>query len=364
MLTGRGNMLIIDIDTVKGEETLRALCGKASYCAFHLPMFLSSSEKEQQKYKEGLKELLDGINDFVVEHYYREQFFHMNYNAKTEIYVFKCNDFFTDYLVKTNSIAKWLFPKLPEDLTFLDENKKIWLTTTTHEKDCTIYHETREDIEFLDKYGIEFDLWGNDILRDLPDMQCEPELEDKCTYINETLIPMLMNNGFEQRKNTFLKQVEDRIVLIVEVNEEFGDFDIEYGIFPLCAGIDDEFGIQPDELFDWGDLITGAKELQALVEIQNQKMYLDFMREKWRDIGFLEGDEWDVCFDYPSMCCALGSENYQDAKRYIDNEKDRQLRSFKRMIEKCQYDKIKDILKANDQKACKCINEKYDFEIR
>lgn len=129
-------MISINIKSTNKKELLRYLCQKAELCAFHLPVFLCENKEEEEEYKRRVSGLLDGIQPYIVAQYTASQYIGLDYGDETEIYVFKSNKFFADFLESSGGLHKWSYPKLPEDVCFLDKNRKCWLKTVTHEKEC------------------------------------------------------------------------------------------------------------------------------------------------------------------------------------------------------------------------------------
>lgn len=117
-------MLIINPKTTNRNEFLEYLCQKADLCAFHLPMFLCRKDKDKEKYRQSLEPLIKGIEPYIVSHYWSCQYIGLDYGDKTEIFVFKSNDFFTEYLKEQGNLDKWRYPDLPEDLCFLNSAGK------------------------------------------------------------------------------------------------------------------------------------------------------------------------------------------------------------------------------------------------
>ncbi|WP_353893877.1 stage III sporulation protein AH [Proteinivorax hydrogeniformans] len=63
------------------------------------------------------------------------------------VYYYRTESDALDILTQSSdSLYKWLQPYLPEDLSFLKEGKE-WLINTSHEKDCVIITNDKEDID-------------------------------------------------------------------------------------------------------------------------------------------------------------------------------------------------------------------------
>ena len=69
------------------------------------------------------------------------------------IFFYKCCKETREFLINQNNFFLPQYYKLPEDICFYRE-KKVWLTTISHEKLAFIQSATKEDIVFLNLYSI------------------------------------------------------------------------------------------------------------------------------------------------------------------------------------------------------------------
>ncbi|ABW20359.1 hypothetical protein [Alkaliphilus oremlandii] len=79
-------------------------------------------------------DLIRELNEHMIEVIPATSYEHMEY-SNGNLYVFECNEFTKSILKnRVNGLFEWLFPKLPEDLSFLDETEFLWLATISHDK--------------------------------------------------------------------------------------------------------------------------------------------------------------------------------------------------------------------------------------
>lgn len=132
-------MLGIDIKSLSSEKALACLYDRSEYIAFHLPVFLCRNEHEKERYLAEQADLLAGIEAWLLESLKSSIYMGIDYSEETQIYIFRKNDFFKEFVLKTGGPAVWLYPELSEDLCFLDKNWKCFLKTISHEEQCCLY---------------------------------------------------------------------------------------------------------------------------------------------------------------------------------------------------------------------------------
>lgn len=59
------------------------------------------------------------------------------------------------FVLSADDIFSWMYPNLPEDISFFRQGK-CWLDTTAHEKYCNIYAHETEIAQLLDSMEIEY----------------------------------------------------------------------------------------------------------------------------------------------------------------------------------------------------------------
>lgn len=74
-----------------------------------------------------------------------------NYGCCSVIYYFQCNRDTVSILQNTaNSLYQWILPKLPMDLSFIDENNYEWFVSVSHERDSWLNICDEEKQKILD----------------------------------------------------------------------------------------------------------------------------------------------------------------------------------------------------------------------
>jgi hypothetical protein len=97
---------------------------------------IESSLIERKKDSEWASTTLDGKKAYI---YY--------YNTKNP----ETKNFIID---SANSLFSWQQPDFPEDLSFFKDGK-VWMSTSSHEKECYIYPTSQNEVDQLRNIGLE-----------------------------------------------------------------------------------------------------------------------------------------------------------------------------------------------------------------
>ena len=97
-----------------------------------------------------VKELFEEMKDYLIGIVPSYSFTNTEYGDRGEVYIFQCNEY-TRRIIKdkVTGLYDWRLPKLPEDLSFIDENDEAWFTTISHESMGGMVNNNRIDIEYL-----------------------------------------------------------------------------------------------------------------------------------------------------------------------------------------------------------------------
>ncbi|MEW9096570.1 MAG: hypothetical protein AB2417_15935 [Clostridiaceae bacterium] len=98
---------------------------KSKRFLFHIPDGLRVDNSVLSLFNEMKKHLIERIPS--------SSFSHTEY-TRGEVYVFECNDE-TNLIIRNRvtGLFDWRLPKLPEDLSFINENDDVWFGTISHE---------------------------------------------------------------------------------------------------------------------------------------------------------------------------------------------------------------------------------------
>ncbi|WP_315116824.1 hypothetical protein [uncultured Clostridium sp.] len=114
---------------------------KSKRFLFHIPYRLRADDSVFSLFDEMKKHLIEIIPS--------NSFSHTEYTIG-EVYVFECNDE-TNLIIRNRvtSLFDWRLPKLPEDLSFINENDDVWFGTISHEKMGWITECNNTEKEYL-----------------------------------------------------------------------------------------------------------------------------------------------------------------------------------------------------------------------
>lgn len=96
------------------------------------------------------EELLEEMKDHLMDILPSYGFTHTEYGERGEIYLYKCNDYTREIIKnKVTGLYDWRLPRLPEDLSFIDEDDKIWFWTISHESMGGIINNNSVDMDYI-----------------------------------------------------------------------------------------------------------------------------------------------------------------------------------------------------------------------
>jgi hypothetical protein len=77
------------------------------------------------------------------------------YNDDAMVYFFECNEATKTIIFQAvKGLYEWRHPDLPEDLTFLDDNGKVWMDSISHECMATINEKSNDEADLIREIGI------------------------------------------------------------------------------------------------------------------------------------------------------------------------------------------------------------------
>jgi len=111
--------------------------------------------EEYKKYLNNIKPICDSIEPYIIYKYYTKHYMHTKSSIIIDARLVKFYEGFKDILLKSGGFHKWLYPKYPEDLCFFS-GEKCCFFTVTHEDMFYIVEPNDEDIDMLEKIGMEY----------------------------------------------------------------------------------------------------------------------------------------------------------------------------------------------------------------
>ena len=111
--------------------------------------------EKYKKYLNNIKPICDSIEPYIIYKYYTKHYMHTKSSIIRDARLVKFYEGFKDILLKSGGFHKWLYPKYPEDLCFF-KGQKCWFFTIVHEDMFYIVEPTDEDIDMIEKIGIEY----------------------------------------------------------------------------------------------------------------------------------------------------------------------------------------------------------------
>ncbi len=93
--------------------------------------------------------LIRELDEYLIEVIPSSRYSHTDY-SEGYLYIFECNEFTKSILKnRVNGLFEWLHPKLPEDLSFIDQNEFAWLGTISHERMAWFTELINSEKEYL-----------------------------------------------------------------------------------------------------------------------------------------------------------------------------------------------------------------------
>ena len=149
-------MIIITDDDISGAQYSKLIDHAFRRCdrfALNIPVFGGDERDNERRVKKIVRQMRPYITDKLVS----KKYFSIKSSCKREIYAFSTSEGMRDMVRSTGGIYKWIYPELPEDLSFFDSGSgRCWLGTVAHEKEYRIYSSSDADINFLEDHGISY----------------------------------------------------------------------------------------------------------------------------------------------------------------------------------------------------------------
>lgn len=148
-------MIIItdDISGAKYSELIDHAFRRCDSFALNIPIF-GRDERENER---RVKDIVRQMRTYITDRFVSKKYFSIKSSYKREIYVFSTSDGVRDMVKSTGGMYKWVYPELPEDLSFFDSGSgRCWLETVAHENECRIYSNSKADIRFLEECSISY----------------------------------------------------------------------------------------------------------------------------------------------------------------------------------------------------------------
>ncbi len=152
----KGTEMIIITDDISGAQYSKLIDHAFRQCdsfALNIPVF-GGDERDNEK---RVKDIVHQMRPYITDHMVLKKYFSMKSSYKREIYVFSTLEGVRDMVKSAGGIYRWVYPELPEDLSFFDSGSgRCWLETVAHENECRIYSSSDADIKFLEDHGISY----------------------------------------------------------------------------------------------------------------------------------------------------------------------------------------------------------------
>lgn len=148
-------MIIItdDISGAKYSELIDHAFRRCDSFALNIPIF-GRDERENER---RVKDIIRSMRLYITDRLVSKKYFSIKSSYKREIYIFSTSEGVRDMVKSAGGIYRWVYPELPEDLSFFDSGSgKCWLETVAHENECRIYSSSEADIRFLEDHGISY----------------------------------------------------------------------------------------------------------------------------------------------------------------------------------------------------------------
>ena len=148
--------MIIITDDISGAQYSKLIDHAFRRCdrfALNIPVFGGDERDNERRVKKIVRQMRPYITDKLVS----KKYFSIKSSCKREIYAFSTSEGVRDMVKSAGGIYKWVYPELPEDLSFFNSGSgRCWLETVAHENECRIYSSSEADIRFLEDHGISY----------------------------------------------------------------------------------------------------------------------------------------------------------------------------------------------------------------
>ncbi len=148
--------MIIITSNISGEQYLKLIDYAFRCCdrfALNIPI-LGGDEHENER---RVRDIVCQMRPYITDRMVSKKYFSIKSSYKREIYVFSTSKGVRNMVNSAGGIYKWVYPELPEDLSFFDSaSGRCWLETIAHENECRIYSSSDADIKFLEDCGIPY----------------------------------------------------------------------------------------------------------------------------------------------------------------------------------------------------------------
>lgn len=152
----KGNGMITITSDINGMQYSKLIDHAFRRCdsfALNIPIFGGGERGNERRTKDFVHQVRPYITDRLVS----KKYFSIKSSYKREIYVFSTSQGVRDMVKSAGGIYKWIYPELPEDLSFFDSGSgRCWLETVAHENECRIYSSSEADLRFLEDHGISY----------------------------------------------------------------------------------------------------------------------------------------------------------------------------------------------------------------